>query len=750
MKKFFAFLVAAVTLMGFTACSEDATDDVVTPEVSRVAMSFSANIGDQTRVVLDGLKTQWEKGDQITVYSYDESNKKLDSQTFTTEDEGEVATFTGEIAQGANYMAAYGKVTITTYQGNSCNFTTSADAQVAVENSADRNSLYSVAVAAHAEGPITLNFENVSALLKVTPDFNGSLVIKGTKGLTASGNYVFDNKSMYAFSQIKNEVTLSGCQAGKTYYIGVHPNTHANGIEAYGIAEGSQERVLIKSTTESVTFERNKCYDLGTLAIPEREVDATWGLVGDFNGWTAETPDAMYVETEWLVAFNKTGLDKGFKFVKNKGWDGAKGGKLAEGTASTLGEWLGCGEINITAPDASAYDVYFAPERSLYCIVAAGGVAPALPEKPAAITWSLAGSYNSWGENEMKATEVANLFVVEGVELTSGDEIKVKDITTWDTSYGGGITNLNGNSWMKAYFNGSNVVVAATGTYDVYFEYAEGAEYSKLYLIEAGGDYTAATEQTDNGTLIPDEEPGEEVTPGVTSEWALLGVFSSWADKYFVTTSTANVLVLTNVSLKAAEGFLVRKPSTEWVDKYGAANVNYLKANHYITTSKDGVDMCLEAGADGTYDIYFDTNSKNIYIMTAGTDYTTATLQTANGEEPKQEEPEVTEKVLYLKPNSNWTQSNARFAAYFFGNGDKWVSMTDSDKDGIYEVYIPEGYDYGCNIIFCRMNPSTTANNWNNKWNQTADLKAPTDGKNLYTVKAGTWDKGGGTWSVKQ
>ena len=120
------------------------------------------------------------------------------------------------------------------------------------------------------------------------------------------------------------------------------------------------------------------------------------------------------------------------------------------------------------------------------------------------------------------------------------------------------------------------------------------------------------------------------------------------------------------------------------------------------------------------------------------------------GEEPKQEEPEVTEKVVYLKPNSNWTQSNARFAIYIWGGtaGEKWVSMTKL-SDGTYEAHLPEGYDYGCNIIFCRMNPSTTANNWNNKWNQTSDLKTPTDGKNLYTVKAGTWDKGGGTWSVK-
>lgn len=103
-----------------------------------------------------------------------------------------------------------------------------------------------------------------------------------------------------------------------------------------------------------------------------------------------------------------------------------------------------------------------------------------------------------------------------------------------------------------------------------------------------------------------------------------------------------------------------------------------------------------------------------------------------------------TDTILYLTPNSNWTQSNARFAAYFFGNGEKWVSMTDSDKDSVYEVSVPSGYS---KVIFCRMNPSATANNWNNKWNQTADLIIPNDGTNHYTVKEGTWDKGGGTWS---
>ena len=104
----------------------------------------------------------------------------------------------------------------------------------------------------------------------------------------------------------------------------------------------------------------------------------------------------------------------------------------------------------------------------------------------------------------------------------------------------------------------------------------------------------------------------------------------------------------------------------------------------------------------------------------------------------------VAPTVLYMKPNSNWTQAGARFAAYFFGNGETWVSMTDKDGDGIYEVEVPAGYP---NVIFCRMNPSATANNWNNKWNQTSDLTVPTDGNDLYTIPEGSWDYGNGSWS---
>lgn len=104
-------------------------------------------------------------------------------------------------------------------------------------------------------------------------------------------------------------------------------------------------------------------------------------------------------------------------------------------------------------------------------------------------------------------------------------------------------------------------------------------------------------------------------------------------------------------------------------------------------------------------------------------------------------------ETFYLKPSSNWKADNARFAIYFFGSGNAWVSMTavEGETDVIYQADAPSGS--WTNLIFCRMNPSSTSNSWDTKWNQTSDLTF--DGtKNMYTVAAGTWDKGGGTWST--
>ena len=712
MRKFWNLMLVALVMFGAAACTK-AEPSIEKENSEQAGLSFYAEIvNDATRADLEYdsdnkvWNTVWEGNETIVVSlgetSYEFTNNTSEPAKFTCTAEG-VASLLGQSVNIAISNPEQSKV------GKS-GVTVSTDVEI-------------------FDNTKTIKLEATNSYLRYSYNGEGKVELS----LTYEGGKAF----VYNEGQSFDAVAFEGVK-GENFVSFNAPAEVAQAQLAYSI-----DGVECKST--SINVVAGKIYNLGELTIPYDESD-TWGITGAFSGWDVANAKPLYVVGDALVAYNLTKLNDGFKFVQNRGWDGAKGSKTQDAIAS--GEWLYSGENDIKASDAAAYDVYFVPARSMYCIVPAGSAAPELPAVEP-IEWSLAGSFNGWTDRLMTATDTANLFVAKGVELKSGDEIKVKDLKTWDTSYGGGISNLEANKWMKAYFNGSNVVVAKSGTYDVYFEYAEGAEYSKLYLVEADGDYAAATEQTANGTLVPDggDEP-EEVVPGQNSEWALVGVFSSWADTTMKTTTKPNVVVLENVAIKAAEGFLVRKPSTEWADKYGAGDVNYIKANHYITTANNGADMCVEA--DGTYDVYFDISTKNLYVMEAGADYANATNQTVNGEEPKQEEPEVTEKVVYLQPNDNWKIDNARFAAYFWGGtvGEKWVSMT-AVEEGIYEAHLPEGYDYGCNVIFCRMNPSTTANNWNNKWNQTSDLKTPNDGKNLYTVKEGTWDKGGGTWSVK-
>ena len=135
---------------------------------------------------------------------------------------------------------------------------------------------------------------------------------------------------------------------------------------------------------------------------------------------------------------------------------------------------------------------------------------------------------------------------------------------------------------------------------------------------------------------------------------------------------------------------------------------------------------------------------RNVELATGGFKIYGTTKKTVTIEHPEVQGGES--GYLFLKPNSNWTQANARFAAYFFGNGEEWQSMTDSNKDGIYAVQQPKK-TYP-NVIFCRMNPSASANNWGNKWNQTGDLVIPNDGKNLFTVSSGSWDGATTSWSV--
>ncbi|MBO7285023.1 MAG: hypothetical protein J6U69_00290 [Alistipes sp.] len=705
MKKFCKLMLVALVMFGAAACTKSETS-IDKENSEQAGLSFYAEIvNNATRADLEYdadnkvWNTVWEGNEAIVVSlgetSYEFTNNTSEPAKFTCTAEG-VASLLGQSVNIAISNPEQSKV------GKS-GVTVSTD----VEN---------------FDNTKTIKLEATNSYLRYSYNGEGKVELS----LTYEGGKAF----VYNEGQSFDAVAFEGVK-GENFVSFNAPAEVAQAQLAYSI-DG------VECKSKSINVVAGKIYNLGELTMPYET--SAYSVVGTHNNWTAgKTP--MYLVGDYAVAYGVefTGSSNAFKVLGNDKWLGTN--------TFALNTWISLTvDTNDMTIAAGKYDIYFSEARTMLCVVEAGATVPELAD----IEWALAGNFNNWGNTMLAATEVANLFVAKGVELATGTAIKVKDAATWDTSYGGGISNLEPNKWMTLYSNGADIVIAKSGVYDVYFEYGASP---KLYLVDADGDYIAATEQTANGTLIPDEiETPEEVVPGEASEWAIIGDFNSsgtWVEKQMVTTATANVFVIEGVEVpKDYFSLLVKKwGDSSWSVKYGGGIV-YFNPGNSMKLYQGGTDISITKA--GTYDFYFDLTNSYLYVVEPGVDYTTVSEQTVNGEEPKQEEPEVTEKVVYLKPNSNWTQSNARFAAYFWGGavGEKWVSMT-AVGDGTYEAHLPEGYDYGCNIIFCRMNPSTTANNWNNKWNQTSDLKTPTDGKNLYTVKSGTWDKGGGTWSVK-
>lgn len=506
-----------------------------------------------------------------------------------------------------------------------------------------------------------------------------------------------------------------------------------------------------------------------------------FGVVGIGGNWDNDKIMTLDGDYHTLTGVAIAEADE-FKIRVNGSWDESygMGGEATVTITKDTKLTLVKGGQNMKV-EAGTYDLYFSDKTKDFFVMTPG-TTPADLEKP--IVWVLTGTFNEWNETACIMTKTAtdNLFVAEDIELKSGDEIKVKDSTTWDTSYGGGITNLNANSWMKAYFNGSNIGVAKSGTYDVYFEYIKDGEFSKMYLMEADADHSTATEQTENGALIPDE------TPEVTPTDLVLGIVTSKSDW---DASAALEMVAYN-DAHAYFGLELAEDETFKIVKDSSMDVNYgynstIDTNENYTLVEDGSG--IQIGAAGAYNVYFNYSTKvltvkaataydifgivgghqgwntasrdalylipntNTYVrqsvtLTAeGFKFYGSTTKTVTVEHPATTTGE--EGDWYLVPNSNWKKDNARFAIYFFGDeGDIWVDMKDDNGDDIYVGNTPNNGKNYKKMIFCRMNPNAAANNWNNKWNQTGDLTIPTNSNNCFTVPSGSWDGATSSWSV--
>ena len=261
-----------------------------------------------------------------------------------------------------------------------------------------------------------------------------------------------------------------------------------------------------------------------------------------------------------------------------------------------------------------------------------------------------------------------------------------------------------------------------------------GCEATKVYYVCVSPTENAALSYTIAGA------PGTKSKSSVTfkaglmyqlnelqvlasSGWFLPGAHNSWATDKNALYEDGEYYVAKNVAI-AAGGFKFFHATYGWkgVSASSVALGEWHKFN--------GDNNIVLSSTTGAYDIYMTKDGSRFQAVAAGSAIPDApVINTAKA------------NYLYLNP-SMWNVDGARFAAYFYGNGEKWVSMTDPDKDGIYEVEKPAGYTM---VIFCRMNGGNATNNWNNKWNQSGDLTVPTNGDNLFTPS--DWNNATTTWT---
>lgn len=757
MKKIFYFIASAIVALGAVACQNDIEENINNNQQTE-GLSINVTIAEQTRVELGALneetkqrKLTFTEGDVLvarsgyqegTNYYFKYTKAEGDVYTFTCEDEGVsslVGTkpcffYLGGLHEQADELILHGAI---------CN--------TAAEN---------ISGIGLSSNEVAEDWTLGDAEYTVTLSANPILKFTANEPVTFS----CDRSVFFVNGEATNEYTTE-TTTGEIIYL---PILSSSGIKC--TVTVTTESGFNKSFTKSL--QTDTIYNLGNIEAPAKaylvpndnwKADGAWFAAYFFTKSASEQGAAPMLRAEaanaekWVKMTDENN-DGIFECIIPEGFTTANVifCRMANtATEENFGTWQDV-VWNQTADltiDTTAEDF----EENNHCYIYDWGYSewsdettdPFVSVAGDESAWSVAGVFNGWAEaaNIMKTTDTYGLYVAKGIELTAGGEFKIKDKTTWDISYGRGIAHLNPNHYMNVVLGSQdNISVAAAGTYDIYFNFI----HSLVYLVEANGDVTKAEWQGEDGSVVTGG--GEESTPGEQSEWAIITGWNGatdWTDIHFVTTETTGIVVLENAELKAAKGFLIRKPATEWADKYGAATINYLQTNKFITTSKNGADLCVEA--DGTYDIYFDVNTKNIYIMADGVDYTTATEQTENGKEPENEDIEVVDgTTLYLVPNSNWLKDGARFAIYSWDGGEFWMDLT-KESDGSYKVVLPKEHNGTkvSNIIFVRMNGATTANNWNNKWNQTDNLVIPTDGKNCYTVQDGTWDKGGGSWSTK-
>jgi len=718
MKKFYSFLVAAVVLMVATSCQKEAVENGFMGENAE----FTASIASGRTELGDGNKVMWNFGDNIRIYT----QENLAGTVFESdvEETAATATFTTTenfAASENGYLAVYPE---NAYYDNG--FTTKpatyADGVWSVPVKMVGSTIHGVPDGQFAERQNvmvafskdnTLQFKAATALLKIKSqgESYGAFEAYGTN-LNDAATLLYNTEN----NEVSCTLTGSGdtridfdyARLGATAYLTIFPGT----VTGFAVYDGTTK---VAEYTESFTFEAGVIYNLdvenaGGNGGDEEDVlvESSW-MIMDNTTWAMIS---MYVKDDYHVAKDVTIGTNGINF---NGWDEATSTSSMLGMRGEfeLGKWIATADANSGAEDIvriatgginEKVDVYLSADASMFCIVPAGETMPALPEKEVS-TWLLS---TDMGVEVTMYVDDNGFHYAKNVPAGSY-WICPNDFSL---SYGVSTDYVDAGTWYKT-------TAVAMGVYSLWLE-----EPMHVYLSPSA-DQVCLVWPGSEVPELPQDEPTTTTYLKPNADW---NTADAWFAAYYYNNESDYVWV------KAVD---TDSDGTYECSVNGTyTNVTFCRMNPGYDTMEWGTseENRIWNKVEGLTVPTTEENCCYVIDWNAGEwnilNYTWS----------------VKENCLYLKPSANWKEASARFAAYFFGNGNTWVDMKRVGYEGYYEVEIPAGYT---SVIFCRFNPASTTNGWtSDKWGQTADLTIPTNGNNLYTIVGWGGSGSGSAWST--
>ncbi len=480
MKKIYAYILAAAGLFAAASCQEIVEPAVNAPEVSGETFSLTAVAGMDTKTTLvDGVKTHWTPGDELTVFDANGTNQKFvtaitepaASAVFTTE------TFAmPDDMSNAVLLAVYPYVenAVTDFQTHVAGLEIPKTQQAVKDGfDSDASIAYALAMGEDADQR-NLSFKNLYGLFKFTVEdegvtkvtirTNGAEVLSGTVTLLLNG-------TITAAGDNTHEVTLEGTfEKGGVYYVAAIPGTYNNGITVlYNDTE-------IKSTGKVVELKANTVLNLGSIGTPSTGRVLT-GSADNLGNWSVDDGFEFVDGGDYYVAKNVSfAQTTEFKVVVDGAWFTT--------TTLALDEWLILYDHSANMSlGAGEYDFYLTKEDNKLYITAAGSEEPAAPGATPDV-WGLIGSMAESGwATDLILEEEGDYYVYKGVTLTTTDEFKFRMNKAWAVQKIAAASPASPDTeydFVDAGMN--NMKVSENGTYDIYLT----KDAAKIYIMTAG------------------------------------------------------------------------------------------------------------------------------------------------------------------------------------------------------------------------------------------------------------------------